>query len=89
MDRMNIAGEPVDNVNCMFIPRLDIEEHRFRTDSYARGRIERKVRVELWSIVFTDLDAGKTFEIIDGRSGQETVEVPAKVLAATSALRGH
>ncbi len=36
---------------------------------YARGRSGNVVRVEPWSIVFTDLDTGKILDIVDGRRG--------------------
>ncbi|MGP5704217.1 ISL3 family transposase, partial [Glutamicibacter arilaitensis] len=46
---------------------LGIDEHRFRKVRYARGRTGKVVRIEPWSIVFTDLDTGKILDIVDGR----------------------
>ena len=70
-----------------------IDEHRFRKVRYARSRTWKVIRIEPWSIVFTDLDTGKILDIVDGRtarrSGEDVVEVPAKVLASTSTVRGH
>ncbi|GAA0202637.1 hypothetical protein GCM10009526_26590 [Glutamicibacter creatinolyticus] len=36
---------------------------------YARGGNGKVVRIEPWSIVFTDLDTGKILDIVDGRRG--------------------
>ncbi|MGP5049856.1 transposase, partial [Glutamicibacter ardleyensis] len=67
--RVNMVGELVGNVDRMFIRRLGIDEHRFRKVRYARGRTGKVVRIEPWSIVFTDLDTGKILDIVDGRRG--------------------
>ena len=69
MTRLNSVGELVGDVNRMFIRRLGIDEHRFRKVRYARGRRGKVVRIEPWSIVFTDLDTGKILDIVDGRRG--------------------
>lgn len=69
MTRLNSVGELVGDVNRMFIRRLGIDEHRFRTVRYARGRRGKVVRIEPWSIVFTDLDTGKILDLVDGRRG--------------------
>ncbi|MGP5410897.1 transposase family protein, partial [Glutamicibacter ardleyensis] len=69
MARVNMIGELVGNVDRMFIRRLGIDEHRFRKVRYARGRTGKVIRIEPWSIVFTDLDTGKILDIVDGRRG--------------------
>lgn len=69
MARLNTVGELVGNVDRMYIRRLGIDEHRFRKVRYARGRTGKVVRIEPWSIVFTDLDTGKILDIVDGRRG--------------------
>lgn len=69
MARLNTVGELVGDVDRMFIRRLGIDEHRFRKVRYARGRSGKVVRIEPWSIVFTDLDTGKILDIVDGRRG--------------------
>ncbi|WPR64415.1 ISL3 family transposase [Glutamicibacter protophormiae] len=69
MARLNAVGELVRDVDRMFIRRLGIDEHRFRKVRYARGRNGKVVRIEPWSIVFTDLDTGKILDIVDGRRG--------------------
>lgn len=69
MARLNPVCELVGNVDRMFIRRLGIDEHRFRKVRYARGRTGKVVRIEPWSIVFTDLDTGKILDIVDGRRG--------------------
>ncbi len=69
MARLNTVGELVGDVDRMFIRRLGIDEHRFRKVRYARGRNGKVVRIEPWSIVFTDLDTGKILDIVDGRRG--------------------
>ena len=69
MARLNFIGELVGNVDRMFIRRLGIDEHRFRKVRYARGRNGKVLRIEPWSIVFTDLDTGKILDIVDGRRG--------------------
>jgi len=53
----------------MFTRRLGIDEHRFRKVHYARGHTAKVIRIEPWSIVFTDLDTGKILDIVDGRRG--------------------
>jgi len=69
MARLNTVGELVGDVDRMFIRRLGIDEHRFRKVRYARGGNGKVVRIEPWSIVFTDLDTGKILDIVDGRRG--------------------
>nr|WP_202605460.1 ISL3 family transposase [Glutamicibacter soli] len=69
MARLNTVGELVGDVDRMFIRRLGIDEHRFRKVRYARGRNGKVVRIEPWSIVFTDLDTDKILDIVDGRRG--------------------
>ena len=69
MERLNSEGELVGDVDRMFIRRLGIDEQRFRKVRYARGRTGKVVRIEPWSIVFTDLDTGKILDIVDGRRG--------------------
>ncbi|MGP9526703.1 ISL3 family transposase [Glutamicibacter sp. AOP5-A2-18] len=69
MARLTTIGELVGDVDRMFIRRLGIDEHRFRKVRYARGRTGKVVRIEPWSIVFTDLDTGKILDIVDGRRG--------------------
>lgn len=69
MARLTTVGELVGDVDRMFIRRLGIDEHRFRKVRYARGRSGKVVRIEPWSIVFTDLDTGKILDIVDGRRG--------------------
>ena len=66
---LNAVGEPVGDVERMFVRSLGIDEHRFRKVRYARGRTGKVVRIEPWSIVFTDLDTGKILDIVDGRRG--------------------
>lgn len=48
---------------------LSIDEHRFRKVRYARGRSGKVVRIDPWSIVFSDLDTGTILEIVDGHRG--------------------
>ncbi|MNW24713.1 hypothetical protein D3C74_14410 [compost metagenome] len=69
MARLDSVGELGGDVGRLFIRRLGIEEHRFRKVRYARDRSEKVVRIEPWSIVFTDLDTGKILDIVDGRRG--------------------
>src|SRR5699024_6942605 len=67
--RLNFEGELAGDIDRMFIGRLGIDEHRFRKVRYARGSSGKVVRIEPWSIVFTDLDTGKILDIVDGRRG--------------------
>lgn len=53
----------------MFVRRLGIDGHRFRKVRYARGRNGKVMRIEPWSIIFTDTDTGKILDIVDGRRG--------------------
>lgn len=69
MARLNFEGELAGDIDRMFIGRLGIDEHRFRKVRYARGSSGKVVRIEPWSIVFTDLDTGKILDIVDGRRG--------------------
>jgi len=69
MARLNVEGQVVGDVDRMFIRRLGIDEHQFRKVRYARGRTGRAVRIEPWSIVFTELDTGKIVDIVDARRG--------------------
>ncbi|MGP5666841.1 ISL3 family transposase, partial [Glutamicibacter arilaitensis] len=69
MARLNAVGELVGDVDRMFVRRLGIDEHRFRKVRYVCGRNGKVVRIEPWSIVFTDLDTGKILDIVDGRRG--------------------
>ncbi|WP_422387513.1 ISL3 family transposase [Arthrobacter sulfonylureivorans] len=58
------------NVDRRLVRRLGVDEHRFRTVRYLKDHDGKVIRVEPWSIVFTDLDTGAILDIVDGRRGQ-------------------
>lgn len=51
----------------MSLRLFDIDKRRFREVRHAWDRTRKVVRIEPWSIVFTDLDNGKNLDIVDGR----------------------
>lgn len=51
----------------MSLRLFDIDKHRFREVRHAWDSTRKVVRIEPWSIVFTDLDNGKNLDIVDGR----------------------
>lgn len=58
------------SVDRKLVRRLGVDEHRFRTVRYLKNEAGKLMRVEPWSIVFTDLDTGTILDIVDGRRGQ-------------------
>ena len=58
------------DVDQCLVPRLGIDEHRFRRIRYVLGASGKAIRLEPWSIVFTDLDTGRILDVIDGRRGK-------------------
>ncbi|WP_258142536.1 transposase [Arthrobacter sp. MYb227] len=48
------------DVDQCLVRRLGIDEHRFRRIRYVLGASGKAIRLEPWSIVFTDLDSGRS-----------------------------
>jgi transposase len=59
----------VHDIDAVPVRRLGIDEHRFRRVRYVRLDDGRCVRIEPWSVVFTDLDRGTILDVVDGRRG--------------------
>lgn len=57
------------DVDQRLVRRLG-DEHRFRRVRYVLGVNGKAMRVEPWSIVFTDLDTGTILDVVDGRRGK-------------------
>lgn len=57
------------DVDQCLVRRLGIDEHRFRRIRYVLGPTGKNIRLEPWSIVFTDLETGRILDVIDGRRG--------------------
>ncbi len=51
------------------VQRLGVDEHRFRSIRFVKLGDGSTVKLDPWSIVFTDLDTGAVLDVIDGRRG--------------------
>ncbi len=70
---MGLVSAPVaacHDVDAVAVRRLGVDEHRFRTVRFVRLAEGPTVRVEPWSVVFTDLDTGAVLDVVDGRRGR-------------------
>ena len=67
---MRLATQTLDvdgHADSRLVRRLGIDEHRFRKVRYVRDAdTGATVRVEPWSVVFTDLDTGAILDVVDG-----------------------
>ena len=51
------------------VRRLGVDEHRFRRIRFVKLADGPTVKIDPWSIVFTDLDTGSVLDVVDGRRG--------------------
>lgn len=51
------------------VARLGLDEHRFRSIRFVKLPDGLTVKLDPWSIVFTDLDTGAVLDVVDGRRG--------------------
>lgn len=51
------------------VRRLGVDEHRFRSMRFVKLTDGPTVKIDPWSIVFTDLDTGAVLDVVDGRRG--------------------
>ena len=51
------------------VRRLGVDEHRFRRMRFVKLADGPTVKIDPWSIMFTDLDTGAVLDVVDGRRG--------------------
>lgn len=59
----------VHDPDAVAVRRLGIDEHRFRSVRFVKLPDGPTVKIDPWSIVFTDLDTGVVLDVVDGRRG--------------------
>ena len=59
----------VHDPDQVVVRRLGIDEHRFRSIRFVKLPDGPTVKIDPWSIVFTDLDTGAVLDVVDGRRG--------------------
>lgn len=72
MRRLLVIEQIVLDVDQRLVRQLGVDEHRFRRVRFVLGTTRKMMRVEPWSIVFTDLDTGTILDIVYGRRGKMT-----------------
>jgi transposase len=65
--RASVAA--VHDPDQVAVRRLGIDEHRFRTVRFVKLADGPTIKLDPWSIVFTDLDTGAVLDVVDGRRG--------------------
>jgi transposase len=70
MRKLLVTEQIVLDVDQRLVRRLGVDEHRFRRVRFVLRTTGKMMRVEPWSIVFTDLDTGTILDIVDGRRGK-------------------
>ena len=70
MRKLAVTEQILLDVDQRLVRRLGVDEHRFRRVRYVLGTTGKTMRVEPWSIVFTDLDTGTILDVVDGRRGK-------------------
>lgn len=69
MRKLSATEKTVGDVDGRHVRWLGVDEHRFRKVRYVLGTTGKVMRVEPWSIVFTDLETGTILDVVDGRRG--------------------
>lgn len=59
----------VHDPDAVRVRRLGIDEHRFRSIRFVKLADGQTVKIDPWSIVFTDLDTGAVLDVAAGRRG--------------------
>jgi len=59
----------VHDPDAVAVRRLGLDEHRFRSLRFVKLADGPTVKIDPWSIVFTDLDTGSVLDVVDGRRG--------------------
>jgi transposase len=70
MRKLLVTEQVALDVDQRLVRRLGVDEHRFRRVRFMLGNTGKMMRVEPWSIVFTDLDTGTILDILDERRGR-------------------
>ncbi len=59
----------VHDPDAVAVRRLGVDEHRFRSIRFVKLPDGPTVKIDPWSILFTDLDTGAVLDVVDGRRG--------------------
>ena len=59
----------VHDPDRVLVRRLGVDEHRFRRMRFVKLPDGPTVKIDPWSIMFTDLDTGAVLDVVDGRRG--------------------
>ena len=59
----------VHDPDAVPVRRLGVDEHRFRSMRFVKLADGPTVKIDPWSIMFTDLDTGAVLDVVDGRRG--------------------
>ena len=59
----------VHDPDAVAVRRLGVDEHRFRRMRFVKLPAGPTVKIDPWSIMFTDLDTGAVLDVVDGRRG--------------------
>lgn len=59
----------VHDPDAVAVRRLGVDEHRFRRMRFVKLPDGPTVKIDPWSIMFTDLDTGAVLDVVDGRRG--------------------
>ncbi|QXQ11309.1 ISL3 family transposase [Paeniglutamicibacter sp. Y32M11] len=70
MRKLLVTEQIVLDVDQRLVRQLGVDEHRFRRVRFVLGTTGKMMRVEPWSIVFTDLSTGTILDVVDGRRGK-------------------
>lgn len=69
MSLVSATVSAVHDPDTVAVRRLGVDEHRFRSMRFVKLDNGPTVKIDPWSIMFTDLDTGCVLDVVDGRRG--------------------
>ena len=69
MSMVTATVTAVHDPDTVAVRRLGVDEHRFRAMRFVKLADGATVKIDPWSIMFTDLDTGAVLDVVDGRRG--------------------
>ena len=69
MSLVSATVSAVHDPDTVPVRRLGVDEHRFRSMRFVKLDNGATVKIDPWSILFTDLDTGAVLDVVDGRRG--------------------